>query len=265
MGPESSSDSDSAGGSAAQGIPEHGPGSVAANQAAAALASEAVVQAQVDVPVYHCIRDAQNGYALVDAKRIFKFGTGAEELSISMVRFGTGCSWIAAFVLSNAAIYIAHISPSSSMIIATLTGHSKQVTDVAWSQENDLLASVSTDGLVRLWSNPAFECVAVLDLGGSLTSCAFGPAQLSSLEASLVVTTELAEPTWQVESEITVIVLRMDSTDFGDAEVGGSEEAGAVVRTTCFDAERGELLFVGLASGKPVSYTHLTLPTKRIV
>lgn len=145
---------------------------------------------------------------------------------------------------------------SDLTILATLTGHSREVTDIAWSQENDLLASVSLDGMVRLWSNPAFECVAVLDLGGELTACAFSPNNPLSMESSLAVATELAEPTWQAESEITVIVLQTEAGDYSHTRVCGSEELGAVVRAACFAPELGELLFVGLSNGKMTAYTH---------
>eukprot|EP00658_Telonema_sp_P-2_P079235 TRINITY_DN7600_c0_g3_i4.p1 TRINITY_DN7600_c0_g3~~TRINITY_DN7600_c0_g3_i4.p1 ORF type:complete len:412 (+),score=94.91 TRINITY_DN7600_c0_g3_i4:212-1447(+) len=187
--------------------PYEGPGSAVASEAALRLEHSASVQLwdQDDQTVYHCIRDARDGYALENPQRIFKFGMPPDTtLAISHVQFGNGCSWLAALVLSNAVIYVAHVTQQGGSILATLIGHSQQISDIAWSKENELLTSISHDGMVRLWSNPTFDCVAVLDLGAKLTGCSFVQPSLTEPAASLVVASELPEPTWKTEAEITV-------------------------------------------------------------
>ena len=65
------------------------------------------------------------------------------------------------------------INTSSAKVAQKFSGHKGAVLQVAFSLQQPLLASASTDGTVRLWSVPSDDLLAVLDHKSSVTDVAF--------------------------------------------------------------------------------------------
>jgi WD40 repeat protein len=61
-------------------------------------------------------------------------------------------------------------------VLATLTGHLREVSDISFSPDSTLIASISVDGTLRLWNTQSDENVAVVELNTvEVQSVAFSP------------------------------------------------------------------------------------------
>ena len=60
-------------------------------------------------------------------------------------------------------------------LLRTFEGHSDTVTSVAWSIDENFLASTSHDGTVRLWDVSSGQTLEVIQTGDSVFSAAFSP------------------------------------------------------------------------------------------
>lgn len=103
------------------------------------------------------------------SKRVFLSDRNDEIISLA---FGNNGKWLATGALSGV---IKIWNTDNGQLIATLTGHSARVQDLAFSPDNKVLGSVSYDASVRLWdmgdfSNPP---VVLRDNGGYVMSIAF--------------------------------------------------------------------------------------------
>ena len=56
--------------------------------------------------------------------------------------------------------------PHSGRQVAILEGHANPILSVAFSPGNEILASSSKDGTLRLWRCEDWECVATIPVGG---------------------------------------------------------------------------------------------------
>lgn len=97
---------------------------------------------------------SEPGYSFVGMHCIFD----ECKASVNIVKFGHMSSELLAFGASNGLITLCSVPE----IVHRMTGHSKEVTDLDWSSNNQYLSSSSMDKSVRVWDVKKGECLRVI-------------------------------------------------------------------------------------------------------
>ena len=110
---------------------------------------------------------------VITRKSIAILGEYEENLDVRSVAFSPDGTLLAAAYSDNT-VKLWDVATRES--IATLNGHTDEVTSVTFSPDGTLLASASEDATIRLWDVETRESIATLEGdGGVVTSVAFSP------------------------------------------------------------------------------------------
>ncbi|GCC39052.1 hypothetical protein chiPu_0023181 [Chiloscyllium punctatum] len=74
-------------------------------------------------------------------------------------------------------ISVCQLVPTPPAVLRVLRGHSRGVTDFAWSLSNDVIVSTALDATMRIWATDSGKCIREIpDPDGSeLLCCTFQP------------------------------------------------------------------------------------------
>jgi WD40 repeat protein len=99
---------------------------------------------------------SEPGYSFVGMHCVFD----ECKASVNIVKFGHMSSEVLAFGASNGLITLCSVA-HPPQILHRMTGHTKEVTDLDWSSNNQYLSSSSLDKSVRVWDVKKGECLRV--------------------------------------------------------------------------------------------------------
>lgn len=97
-------------------------------------------------------------YAFVGVHHVFDQHTKC----VTMVKFANNDSSKLCCSSKDSTLSICDVLSQPPSVLATLEGHSAQVTAFDWSGNNDLIASTSYDSTVRIWSALKYKCLSVI-------------------------------------------------------------------------------------------------------
>lgn len=100
---------------------------------------------------------SEPGYSFVGMHCVFD----ECKASVNIVKFGHMSSELLAFGASNGLITLCSVA-HPPQILHRMTGHTKEVTDLDWSSNNQYLSSSSLDKSVRVWDVKKGECLRVI-------------------------------------------------------------------------------------------------------
>ncbi|XP_051865048.1 WD repeat-containing protein 13 [Pristis pectinata] len=135
-------------------------------------------------------------------------------------------------------VSIFQLVPSPPAVLRALKGHSRGVTDFAWSLSNDIIVTTSLDATMRIWATEDGKCIReILDPDGSeLLCCTFQP-----MNNNLTVVGN---------SKQNVHVMNIST---GKKVKGGSSKLTGRVLSLSFDAP-GRILWAGDDRGSIFSF-----------
>ena len=115
-------------------------------------------------------------YSFAGVHHVFEQHAGSAIIRTRFAHDERGRLAIAAADGSLSLCDVADGDADNGHLVLWLKGHSSTVTDFAWSQSNDLIASTSMDGSLRVWDANSGECVRVVGESGAPLLCvAFQP------------------------------------------------------------------------------------------
>jgi WD40 repeat protein len=100
---------------------------------------------------------SEPGYSFVGMHCVFD----ECKASVNIVKFGHMSSDLLAFGASNGLITVCSVV-HPPQILHRMSGHTKEVTDIDWSSNNQYLSSSSLDKSVRVWDVKKGECLRVI-------------------------------------------------------------------------------------------------------
>ncbi|XP_043936244.1 WD repeat-containing protein 13 [Protopterus annectens] len=97
--------------------------------------------------------------------------------AVPKVQFANDDKHLLACCSLDGTISICQLVPSPPIVLRVLKGHTRGVTDFAWSLSNDVIVSTSLDTTMRIWATEDGKCIReIADPDGSeLLCCTFQP------------------------------------------------------------------------------------------
>ncbi|XP_044731498.1 WD repeat-containing protein 13-like isoform X2 [Chrysoperla carnea] len=174
-------------------------------------------------------------YAFTGVHHIFD----QHKSSVVMVKFANNDRSRLLCASSDGTLSICEVAVEKPYLAAVLRGHTQPVTGCDWSASNDLVASCSQDGSVRLWDSKNGTCLRSIQdkLLCPLQCCLFQPTN-----CNLVIT-------GNNKGELRII-----NVSTGRAPLGGYCRVGGSVLSIGCDIN-GQLWWVGTNKGEIISIT----------
>lgn len=93
------------------------------------------------------------------------------------VQFANDDKHLLACCSLDGTISVCQLVPTPPVVLRVLKGHSRGVSDFAWSLSNDIIVSTSLDATMRIWATEDGKCIReILDPDASeLLCCTFQP------------------------------------------------------------------------------------------
>jgi WD40 repeat protein len=113
------------------------------------------------------------------------------------------------------------------VLVIPLVGHSKTVTDFAWSISNDFILSSSLDGYLRVWNVKTGLCIREIPVGNEILCCEFAPINNNLLLAG-------------TKDQCIHLFNLSTGKEFPKSKVN----IGAAAKVICFNLD-GTFMFVG--------------------
>lgn len=98
-------------------------------------------------------------------------------IAVPRVRFANDDRHRLACCSLDGSISLCQLVPAPPSVLRVLRGHTRGVSDFAWSLSNDILVSTSLDATMRIWASEDGRCIREIpDPDGSeLLCCTFQP------------------------------------------------------------------------------------------
>ncbi|XP_043357501.1 WD repeat-containing protein 13 isoform X3 [Dermochelys coriacea] len=97
--------------------------------------------------------------------------------AVPKVQFANDDKHLLACCSLDGTISVCQLAPAPPTVLRVLRGHSRGVSDFAWSLSNDVLVSTSLDGTMRIWAAAEGKCIRQIPDpdGAELLCCVFQP------------------------------------------------------------------------------------------
>ncbi|CAM5173739.1 unnamed protein product, partial [Eretmochelys imbricata] len=97
--------------------------------------------------------------------------------AVPKVQFANDDKHLLACCSLDGTISVCQLAPAPPAVLRVLRGHSRGVSDFAWSLSNDVLVSTSLDGTMRIWAAAEGKCIRQIPDpdGAELLCCVFQP------------------------------------------------------------------------------------------
>ncbi|CAM5131526.1 unnamed protein product [Natator depressus] len=158
--------------------------------------------------------------------------------AVPKVQFANDDKHLLACCSLDGTISVCQLAPAPPAVLRVLRGHSRGVSDFAWSLSNDVLVSTSLDGTMRIWAAAEGKCIRQIPDpdGAELLCCVFQP----------------------MNNNLTVVGngrhnLHVVNISTGKKVKGGSSKLTGRVLALSFDAP-GRLLWAGDDRGSVFSF-----------
>lgn len=98
-------------------------------------------------------------------------------LAVPRVRFANDDRHRLACCSLDGSISLCQLVPAPPTVLRVLRGHTRGVSDFAWSLSNDILVSTSLDATMRIWASEDGRCIREIPDpdGAELLCCTFQP------------------------------------------------------------------------------------------
>ncbi|GAB1302623.1 WD repeat-containing protein 13 [Apodemus speciosus] len=192
------------------------------------------LQAQMNRAVYE---DSVVPTSVAEASMYHVFDQHVDE-AVPRVRFANDDRHRLACCSLDGSISLCQLVPAPPTVLHVLRGHTRGVSDFAWSLSNDILVSTSLDATMRIWASEDGRCIREIPDpdGAELLCCTFQP----------------------VNNNLTVVGnakhnVHVMNISTGKKVKGGSSKLTGRVLALSFDAP-GRLLWAGDDRGSVFSF-----------
>lgn len=98
-------------------------------------------------------------------------------IAVPRVRFANDDRHRLACCSLDGSISLCQLVPAPPTVLRVLRGHTRGVSDFAWSLSNDILVSTSLDATMRIWASEDGRCIREIPDpdGAELLCCTFQP------------------------------------------------------------------------------------------
>lgn len=102
---------------------------------------------------------------------------GSLAFAVPRVRFANDDRHRLACCSLDGSISLCQLVPAPPTVLHVLRGHTRGVSDFAWSLSNDILVSTSLDATMRIWASEDGRCIREIPDpdGAELLCCTFQP------------------------------------------------------------------------------------------